>query len=193
MRNALQNLAARLHRPGSKTTFFLSATVAVLLALNVYQYAAGASLRAQVKSSVPSSPVSAQVIPLANIEETNSPQFDAMITVLRDAGPSIERLLYYSDIYCSNAFFVPSDGSRLYHCYFCPDYDLTAPHRIMNENFAEAEGYSACPTCIGPGSFAFEAFFYDCCYPVSNLLDLIQYGSESDWMEAGAALTSPAA
>lgn len=193
MRNALQNLAARFHRPGFKTTFFLSAAVAVLLALNVYQYAAGASLRAQVKSSAPSSPVSAQVISLANIEETNSPQFDAMIAVLKDAGPSMEQLLYLIDVYCSNAFFAPSDGSRLYHCYFCSDYDLTAPHLIMNKNFAESEGYSPCPKCIGPDSFAFEAFFYGCCYPVSNLLDLIQYGSESDWMEAGAALTAPAA
>ncbi len=193
MRKILQSIASRFRRPRSKTTVLLSLAVAVLLALNVYQYAAGVSLRAQLQASSPQPSVPTQVIPLANIDETNSPQYDAMIAVLKDAGPSIERLIYYSDIYYSNAFFVPSDASMLYHRYNCPAYDSSVSHYIMNKNFAESEGYSPCSLCVDYDSIAFDSIFYGCFNPLYDLLDLIQYGSESDWMEAGAALTAPTA
>lgn len=191
MHKILQSIASRFRRPCSKTIVFLSATVVVLLALNVYQYAARASLRAQLQASSPQPSTPAQVIPLASIDETNSPQYDAMIAVLKDVGPSIELLLYDYDAYYSNAFFASFSGGKFYHRHSCSAYDESAPYYIMNENLAESEGFSPCPLCIPSDSTEFQSNFNICYWPVSNLLNLIKYGSETDWMEAGTALTAP--
>lgn len=192
MRNFLQKIIYH-DRPVSRVTVLLSLAVAVLLALNVYQYAAGSSLRAQLQASSPQPSAPVQVVPLASIDETNSPQYDAMIAVLKNAGPSIELLLHDYDTYYSNAFFASFGGGKFYHRYSCSAYDESTPHYIMNKNLAESEGFSPCPLCIPSDSTEFQINFDICYSPVSNLLNLIKYGSESDWMEAGAALTAPAA
>lgn len=191
MRKILQSIASRFRRPRSKTTVLLSLAVAVLLALNVYQYAAGASLRAQLQASSPQPSMPAQVIPLASIDETNSPQYDAMIKVLRAAAPAIEYMRYETEVYYHNSFIVPTDASSLFHREDCPYYDHTDTFYFYNRSNAEYRGYLPCPKCISEDSAVYNAYKVTDT-AVSVILNMIYNSTESDWMEVAAELQSPA-
>lgn len=189
--NIFQNATACLHRPGFKTTFLLSISVAVLLALNVYQYISGASLRAQIKKSALPSSAPAQSISFANIEETNSPQFDAIITVLRTAAPAIEYMQHETEIYYHNSFIVPTDASSLFHREDCPYYDHADTFYCYNRNNAEYHGYLPCPKCISEDSAVYTLYKVRD-NSVSIILDMIYNATESDWIEVAAELQSSA-
>ncbi len=180
-------------RPASRLPVILSAVLAVavvvLLALNVYQYSASKELGERVSEI--ERRASAQIpsaVPI-NVEQSSSPQYQAMIAVLRHYAPSIEYKLRLEDVYSSNAFFIPRDNSMLYHIYVCPYYDHSVDYKIMNKNYAESLGYLPCPKCIGPDSAAFNAS-YSQYRAVSDLIDLIYNGTESDWIALGASLQS---
>lgn len=181
-------------RPASRLPVILSAVLAVavvaLLALNVYQYAAGAELRKQVDDLEAQTPAPQMLAPLA-VGPDDSATFKAVDAVLNIYAPSIEYVLTLSDIMYANSYVVPLDGTMLYHRFGCPYFDSSNNHYVLNLNYAEELGYLPCSKCVSPESAAYQsvAYYHS---SVQSLLNLILYGTETDWMQRAASL-QPAA
>lgn len=179
-------------RPASRLPVILSAVLAVavvaLLALNVYQYAAGAELRKQVDDLEAQTPAPQMLAPLAAGPD-DSATFKAVDAVLNNYAPSIEFIVQQMDILNSNARIAPDDGTMLYHRYGCPYFDSSKRFYVFNPEYAESRGYLPCSKCVGHDTAVFSniSFHYS---SVQDLLDLIHYGTESDWMALGASLQS---
>ena len=179
-------------RPASRLPVILSAVLAVavvaLLALNVYQYAAGAELRKQVYDLEAQMPAPQMLAPLAAGPD-DSATFKAVDAVLNNYAPSIEYILMLEDVMNSNSYVVPNDGTMLYHRYGCPYFDYSIEFYIFNRNYAESHGYLPCSKCVGHDTAVFSNIMYHYS-SIRDLLDLIHYGTESDWTALGASLQS---
>ena len=172
-------------RPAGRFSVILSAVLAVAVVvlggLNVYQYSAMKELKEQTSKAQHQASVHIPVAVPTNADQSSSPQYQAMITVLQTVAPSIEYKLRLEDIYASNAYIVSNDGTKLYHLYECPYYD--------HSNYAESLGYRPCPKCVASDSEVFlESYAHY--RAISDLIDLIYNGTESDWMTLGASLQS---
>ena len=180
-------------QPAGRFSVILSAVLAVAVVvlggLNVYQYSAMKELSEQSSSMEHQAPAQIPVAVPTNADPSSSPQYQAMITVLKTVAPSIEYLAHESDVYHSNAFFVPNDGTKFYHRFECPYYDHSVGFFVYNSANAEGNGYSPCPLCVDEDSAVCKDSFshYNA---VSDLIDLIYNGTESDWMTLGVSLQS---
>lgn len=167
----------------------LAVAVVVLGGLNIYQYSAMQELSEQASGAWHQAPVQTPVAVPTNADQSSSPQYQAMITVLKTVAPSIEYMAHEADIYHSNAFFVPNDGTTFYHRFECPYYDHSVGFFVYNSANAEVNGYSPCPLCVDENSAVCKDSFlhYNA---VSDLVGLIYNGTESDWMTLSASLQS---
>ena len=180
-------------RPAGRFSVILSAVLAVAVVvlggLNVYQYSAMKELSERSSSVERQAPAQIPVAVPTNADPSSSPQYQAMITVLKTVAPSIEYKLHLEDVYASNAYIVSHDGTNLYHRYECPYYDHSNEFMILSTNYAESLGYHPCPKCVASDSEVFlESYAHY--RAISDLIDLIYNGTESDWMTLGASLQS---
>ena len=178
-------------RPAGRFSVILSAVLAVAVVvlggLNVYQYSAMKELKEQTSKAQHQASVHIPVAVPMNTDQSSSPQYQAMITVLQTVAPSIEYKLRLEDIYASNAYIVSNDGTKLYHLYECPYYDHSNEFMILSTNYAESLGYHPCPKCVASDSEVFlESYAHY--RAISDLIDLIYNGTESDWMALGTSL-----
>lgn len=176
-------------RPASRLPIILSAMLAVavvaLLALNVYQYAAGAELQKRVDDLEAQTPAPQMLAPLA-AGPNDSAAFKAVDTVLNSYVSSINSTLDQVIFLASYARVISNDGTRFYHRYGCP-YCSTDEFVIYSIGNAQKDGYSPCPTCSSPDSAVAKKIQADI-DSMCNLLDLIQNGTESSWVRRAASL-----
>ena len=180
-------------RPASRLPVILSAVLAVavvaLLALNVYQYAAGAELRKQVYDLEAQMPAPQMLAPLA-AGPNDSEAYKAMDAILNSYAPSIWYILDQMEFLSSYARVVPTDGTMTYHRYGCPNCDTTE-FVIHNVNYLESHGYLPCSRCESTDSATYNVILYH--YgSVKEFLNLIEYGTEASWLQL-ATNSMPAA
>lgn len=181
-------------RPAGRFSVILSAVLAVAVValggLNVYQYSAMKEPSERSSSVEHQAPAQIPVVVPTNAGPSSSPQYQAMITVLKAVAPSIEYKLHLEDVYASNAYIVSHDGTKLYHRYECPYYDHSNEFMILSTNYAESLGYRPCSKCVASDSEVFlESYAHY--RAISDLIDLIYNGTESDWLSLGTSLQSP--
>lgn len=174
-------------RPASRLPVILSAVLAVavvaLLALNVYQYAAGAELRKQVDDLEAQTTAPQMLAPLA-AGPNDSAAYKAMDVILNSYAPSIWYILDQMEFLSSYARVVPYDGTMLYHRYGCPYCDTTE-FVVHNVNYLDSNGYFPCDKCEPSDSATYNTILYHY-IAVNELLNLIEYGTEASWLQLAA-------
>ena len=153
-------------RPASRLPVILSAVLAVavvaLLALNVYQYAAGAELKAEYNSI--QSQLSEKDHTISELQARISDKTNEIIEmkdVLVRKEDAARFISLYALFFDSSARIVPA-GSDVYHRYGCPELDISKGFFIFNIEFADGTDRHPCPECASENSIPAQNFDYYC-------------------------------